>query len=348
MSYDLENKAMLSGLMDRPDLFLDHIKRFTTSLTTQMIFGFRVLKERDPLSKELFYSFVNSIRTLPLLTNVDKLLNELQAATLLDTYPVLRYLPDLLVPAQRKARDFHKAESKIFLRLHIGMKEKACFSRDLIRVQEEEGMPDDQAAYTSGSLLQGGLGSTTETLTGFVKAMIMFPNVVKAAQDELDRVCYRLPKGATVIYNVRAIQNDPERYDNPRLFDPARWSDDTQTAAQSATNADVSKRDHFMFGAGRRMCQGIHIAERSLFLAVSRLLWAFNFQRAVDPATGCEIPLSHDDDLQGGMFVMPRPFQARITPRDDEKARIVKEAWKEASESLLDENLQWKSVREAS
>lgn len=103
-----------------------------------------------------------------------------------------------------------------------------------------------------------------------------------------------------------------------------------------------------MFGAGRRMCQGIHIAERSLFLAVSRLLWAFNFQRAVDPATGCEIPLSHDDDLQGGMFVMPRPFQARITPRDDEKARIVKEAWKEASESLLDENLQWKSVREAS
>lgn len=112
-------------------------------------------------------------------------------------------------------------------------------------------MPDDQAAYTSGSLLQGGLGSTTETLTGFVKAMIMFPNVVKAAQDELDRVCghrmpelddapvlpyvrgcvkeslrwmpasplgiphaltrddeymgYGLPKGATVIYNVRSV-----------------------------------------------------------------------------------------------------------------------------------------------
>lgn len=110
----------------------------------------------------------------------------------------------------------------------------------------------------------------------------------------------------------------------------------------------MGKRDHFMFGAGRRMCQGIHIAERSLFLAVSRLLWAFDFQRAVDPATGCEIPPSHVDDLQGGMFVMPRPSQARIIPRDDEKARIVKEAWKEASEGLLDENLQWKSVREAS
>lgn len=42
----------------------------------------------------------------------------------MDTYPVLRYLPDLLVPAQRKARDFHRAESKRFLRLRIGMKEK--------------------------------------------------------------------------------------------------------------------------------------------------------------------------------------------------------------------------------
>lgn len=52
---DLENKAMLSGFLERPDLFLDHIKRFTSSLTTQMIFGFRVLKEKDPLSTELFY-----------------------------------------------------------------------------------------------------------------------------------------------------------------------------------------------------------------------------------------------------------------------------------------------------
>lgn len=50
-------------------------------------------------------------------------------------------------------------------------------------------MSDDEAAYTCGSLLQGGLGSTTETLTGFVKAMVLHPDVVKAAQDELDRVC---------------------------------------------------------------------------------------------------------------------------------------------------------------
>jgi hypothetical protein len=29
---DLENKAMLVGLLDKPDLFIDHIRRYTSSL----------------------------------------------------------------------------------------------------------------------------------------------------------------------------------------------------------------------------------------------------------------------------------------------------------------------------
>lgn len=45
---------MLAGLLERPELFIDHIKRFSTSFTTQMIFGFRVLSEDDPLPKKLF------------------------------------------------------------------------------------------------------------------------------------------------------------------------------------------------------------------------------------------------------------------------------------------------------
>lgn len=97
-----------------------------------------------------------------------------------------------------------------------------------------------------------------------------------------------------------------------------------------------------MFGAGRRMCQGIHIAERSLYLAVARLLWAFDFAQSIDPITNVEVPISDMDDLQGGMFVMPRPFRAKITPRDACKTRLVREAWSEARTTLLDEHLQWK------
>lgn len=51
---ELENKAMLVGFLDSPDLFADHIRRYTNSLTTQMIFGFRTISIDDPKLKQLY------------------------------------------------------------------------------------------------------------------------------------------------------------------------------------------------------------------------------------------------------------------------------------------------------
>lgn len=118
-----------------------------------------------------------------------------------------------------------------------------------------------------------------------------------------------------------------------------------QNSAEAATNPDVSKRDHFVFGAGRRICQGIHIADRSLFLAISRLLWAFDFNRAFDKETKEEI-IPDMSNLSDGLFVLPNPFKANIVPRDAGKAQRVKEEWAPMSE-LLDEEMQWKTVPEA-
>jgi hypothetical protein len=51
---DLENKQMLCGLLSQPDDFIDHIRRYTNSLTTQMVFGFRTTSIDDPKLKRLF------------------------------------------------------------------------------------------------------------------------------------------------------------------------------------------------------------------------------------------------------------------------------------------------------
>lgn len=58
---ELENKAMLFGILEKPHLYLDHIKQFTSSLTMQMIFGIRVLGEDDPLPKKLFGVSVSGV-----------------------------------------------------------------------------------------------------------------------------------------------------------------------------------------------------------------------------------------------------------------------------------------------
>ena len=65
---------------------------------------------------------------------------------------------------------------------------------DLVKMQKEEGFSDDFAAYISGSILQAGSETTSSILVGFVQAMVIFPEVAKKAQEEIDRVCGdRLP-----------------------------------------------------------------------------------------------------------------------------------------------------------
>ena len=88
----------------------------------------------------------------------------------------------------------------------------------------------------------------------------------------------------------------------------------------------------------------MHIADRSLFLAIARLLWAFDFGRAVDPATSREI-VPDMDALTEGIFVLPKPFPAAIRPRSAQKALRVREEWERMTE-LLDEEGQWKVVPE--
>lgn len=140
----------------------------------------------------------------------------------------------------------------------------------------------------------------------------------------------------------RAIHNDPERHPDPRQFNPLRYIDDHQTSISAANNADATKRDHFAFGAGRRRCQGIHIADRSVFLAISRMLWAFDFQRAVDPETKQEM-VPDMDDLVDGMMAFPRPFPTSIRPRSISRAESVRQEWDQMLR-LLDSEGQWKEV----
>lgn len=51
---ELESKALLMGLLENPSDFFNHIRRYTTSLTTQMTFGYRTPTSDDPNLLEMF------------------------------------------------------------------------------------------------------------------------------------------------------------------------------------------------------------------------------------------------------------------------------------------------------
>jgi cytochrome P450 len=88
-----------------------------------------------------------------------------------------------------------------------------CLCHNLVKAQNVEGMPDDLAAYSAGSLLEAGSDTTANTLMGFVQAMVLFQNVQRDAQTVLDRVCGdRMPTIDDDLQYVRACVKETLRW----------------------------------------------------------------------------------------------------------------------------------------
>lgn len=102
---DLENKQMLVDLLNLPTDFASQLERYTDSVTTQMIFGYRSVTKDAPHIQE-FYGNLHEF-------------SEIMASftgSLVDVFPALRYLPDFLLPAIQFAKAFYHKESRILLR----------------------------------------------------------------------------------------------------------------------------------------------------------------------------------------------------------------------------------------
>jgi cytochrome P450 len=383
----LENKQMLYEILHEPDNVLNAIRRYSNSLTTAMTFGWRTHSNDDPKMLQLFSGFEEFA-----------VINQTGTAALIDFYPFLRRLPDFLVPVRKRAKELHIKEKGLYLGHWLKAKEsikngtaKPCFCVDLAKTQAAEGFSDDQAAYISGTVLEAGSDTTSSTIYAFVQAMVLYPEIQKKAQAEIERVVgserlpgmedemdlqyirgimkeslrwmpttilgavphavtkddvymgYAIPAGAGVMNNAYTINHDPKRFPEPRRFNPERYANDFQTLGEAAANPDASKRDQFTFGAGRRICPGIHVAERSLFLAISRILWAFDIKPKKD-AQGNPI-MPDPEKLTQGFVCMPEPFVCDIKPRSVERAKMVEKEWEEARQ-LLDADMQWKNIPE--
>lgn len=160
---------------------------------------------------------------------------------------------------------------------------------------------------------------------------------------------YAIPKNSTVIGNVWAIHTDPERYPNPFAFDPerfmtgenpVRWASgpDNQGRDQLSWLSIhymplADPRDSYVFGWGRRFCQGSVIAEASLFIVLARILWGIDFEAPKNPVTG--VPIIPDVSDEEGTFTdgfipTPKIFKASFKPRSEKHEFIIRKSFEEA------------------
>lgn len=139
-----------------------------------------------------------------------------------------------------------------------------------------------------------------------------------------------IPAGTILLANINALHWDDARFPDPFVFRPERYLHHPLRSAVYANSADVRQRDHFTFGAGRRICPGIHLAENGLFLAVANLIWAYEF-RPIVGEDGKEVCMDVGDEaFLDGAIRIPKAYKVRIIPRNKARLALVREAWETA------------------
>ncbi|KAH9924920.1 cytochrome P450 [Fomitopsis serialis] len=136
---------------------------------------------------------------------------------------------------------------------------------------------------------------------------------------------YFIPKGTAVIGNIWAIHMDPSRYPDPLAFRPERWYTPGKPTcwASGPTSQD---RDHYAFGWGRRFCQGSYVAEASLFIVLSRLLWAFDLSC---PSGALPNPDDEPATWTEGFIPVPKIFPAAFRARSQAHAEVIRRAYED-------------------
>ncbi|KAI5820102.1 cytochrome P450 [Pyronema omphalodes] len=127
-----------------------------------------------------------------------------------------------------------------------------------------------------------------------------------------------IPAGSTIVGNLWAIHHNEKYFSNPHEFIPER-----HLGLQDGVEKYPGSDGHSAFGWGGRKCPGQKLAENTIFIAITRILWAFNISKEIDSHTGLE--KTYDiNKYTIGINVRPEPFKCVIKPRFEGAAAIIK------------------------
>jgi len=116
-------------------------------------------------------------------------------------------------------------------------------------------------------------------------------------------------------------------FPDPDAFKPERYLNHPHRVGVYAAAADPNERDHYAFGAGRRICPGMHLAENSIFIVLAKVLWAFSIHAPLSDA-GVEEELDTSDyAYEPGMMTVPTPYKLRFLPINEHREKVIREEW---------------------
>ncbi|KAJ7600849.1 cytochrome P450 [Mycena floridula] len=98
---------------------------------------------------------------------------------------------------------------------------------------------------------------------------------------------YRIPARSTVVANLWGMLHDKDIFAEPAKFDPERF------LKEGKLDASILAPENVVFGFGRRICPGRHIALSTIFITIASILALFDIRKAVGK-DGNAIEPSHE------------------------------------------------------
>lgn len=143
-----------------------------------------------------------------------------------------------------------------------------------------------------------------------------------------------IPKDASVILPTWAMHlSDELGFKDAGKYNPDRYLNFPRLADSYAGSPDYNNRDHYGYGAGRRICPGIHLAERTQWRMTANILWAFEVKQKIDPGTGKALPIDPTAYHQG-ISHCPKEFPVEFKPRSQAYLDTITRELNKAQEFL--------------
>ena len=383
---EAEASRLCYALLSDPEGWEKQIERFTSSVVFCVAYGHRIdsLKAQVIADRFRFMHFQASLN--------------IPGKYLAETFPILSKVPSTLMPWKKEVQTMGAKEGQANLALLSMVKQDLAkaeaqgtpkavpdsLCKLLLEMREKEPVPlsETHFSYVPASLFGAGSDTTASTLCSAFLGLVTHPQVLKAAQSELDSVVgpdrtptfadeqnlpylralcketlrwrpvavlggtphastendryegWTIPAGSTILGNNWAINLNEEYYPNPHYFDPVRFLSDSERLhlgiekqPYHGQKIHPAKAGHSSFGWGRRICPGADLAANSLFIALGKMLWAFD----VLPIKGKEYDIFAYTD---GFNVRPKKFECEIQVRSDAHRKVLEREQQGAKEWL--------------
>ncbi|EPQ51619.1 cytochrome P450 [Gloeophyllum trabeum ATCC 11539] len=352
-----QTHMLLRRLLDSPDDLDEHLRHNAASTIMKLIYGIDIAPKND--------------RYVAIAEEALMALGQAAApgAFLVDLLPILKYVPAWMPGAgfKRKAAQWKKTLYEMRDAPFEATRGPAqpCFVTSALNNIDQKGDIDEQMTLVkqcAGMAYAAAAESMVASLTSFILAMTLFPEIQEKAQRELDAVIgSRLPE----------FTDRPQLpYIDAILREVMRWYPVTPSGMPHMTTEDDVYNGYFIpagtavfgntwailhdpevypepmkfkperyltedgkgfnstpeplsaFGYGRRICAGRHMADAMLWMSVASILACFRMTPCLDEH-GKPIPVK--PEFTTGAICAPLPFKCSIKPRSEAFRRVIAE-----------------------